>query len=46
MPQLTDFLPTTKKEISLDSEIPSDMQALLEKWRRYAGNNVLEEEDS
>ena len=25
--------PTTKKEISLSSEIPSDMQALLEKWR-------------
>ena len=38
--------PRTKKEISFDSEIPSDMQALLEKWRRYAGNNVLEEEDS
>ena len=29
--------PTTKKKISLDSEIPSDMSALLEKWRRYAG---------
>ena len=29
--------PRTKKEISLDSEIPSDMSALLEKWRRYAG---------
>ena len=26
--------PTTKKEISLSCEIPSDMQALLEKWRR------------
>ena len=38
--------PRTKKEISFDSKIPSDMQALLEKWRRYAGNNVLEEEDS
>ena len=25
--------PTTKKEISLSCEIPSDMQALLEKWR-------------
>ena len=37
--------PVTKKEISLDSEIPSDMAALLEKWRRYAGFNVLEEED-
>ena len=37
--------PRTKKEISFDSEIPSDMQALLEKWRRYAGSNVLEEEE-
>ena len=36
--------PRTKKEISLDSEIPSDMSALLEKWRRYAGSNTLEEE--
>ena len=38
--------PTTKEKISLDSEIPSDMSALLEKWRRYAGSNVLEEDDS
>ena len=38
--------PVTKKRISLDSEIPSDMSALLEKWRRYAGFNVLEEEES
>ena len=37
--------PRTKKGISFDSEIPSDMAALLEKWRRYAGNHVLEEED-
>ncbi|MBR3449649.1 MAG: RluA family pseudouridine synthase [Bacteroidales bacterium] len=37
--------PVTKKKISLDSEIPSDMAALLEKWRRYAGSNVLEEDD-
>ena len=37
--------PRTKKGISLDSEIPSDMSALLEKWRRYAGSNVLEEEE-
>ena len=36
--------PRTKKEISLDSEIPSDMSALLEKWRRYAGSNTLEED--
>ena len=38
--------PRTKKGISLDSEIPSDMSALLDKWRRYAGSNTLEEEDS
>ncbi|MBR1538492.1 MAG: RluA family pseudouridine synthase [Bacteroidales bacterium] len=37
--------PRTKKEISFDSEIPSDMAALLEKWRRYAGFNVLEEDE-
>ena len=37
--------PTTKKEISFESEIPSDMAALLDKWRRYAGSNVLEEDD-
>ena len=36
--------PVTKKKISLDSEIPSDMAALLGKWRRYAGSNVLEED--
>ncbi|MCR5710505.1 MAG: RluA family pseudouridine synthase [Bacteroidales bacterium] len=36
--------PTTKKRISLESGIPSDMAALLEKWRRYAGNNILKEE--
>ncbi len=36
--------PRTKKEISLDSEIPSDMSALLEKWRRYAGSYTLEED--
>lgn len=27
--------PVTKEKISLDSEIPSDMAALLDKWRRY-----------
>lgn len=36
--------PVTKKGISFDSEIPSDMAALLDKWRRYAGNCILEEE--
>ena len=37
--------PVTKEKISLDSEIPSDMAALLEKWRRYAGFNILEEDE-
>ena len=37
--------PVTKKRISLDSEIPSDMSALLDKWRRYAGSNTLEEDE-
>ena len=37
--------PVTKEKISLDSEIPSDMAALLDKWRRYAGVNVLEEDE-
>jgi len=37
--------PRTRKGISLDSEIPSDISALLEKWRRYAGSNTLEEEE-
>ena len=37
--------PVTKKRISLESEIPSDMSALLDKWRRYAGSHTLEEEE-
>lgn len=28
--------PRTKKEISFSSEIPSDMKALIEKWRNYS----------
>lgn len=28
--------PKTKEKISLDSEIPSDMSALLQKWRSYS----------
>jgi len=28
--------PVTKKEISFSSEIPSDMRALIEKWRTYS----------
>ena len=28
--------PRTRKEVFFDSEIPADMQALLDKWRKYA----------
>ena len=38
--------PVTKKEIFLDSEIPADMQALIEKWRKYSDKlKDLAEED-
>lgn len=30
--------PVTKKYMSFDSPLPDDMQALIEKWRRYAQN--------
>ena len=30
--------PRTGKHIVFDSELPADMQALIEKWRAYAGN--------
>lgn len=36
--------PRTGKQIRFDSEIPSDMQALIEKWRKYVGVRQLEEE--
>ena len=29
--------PTTGKEMFFDSELPSDMQNLIEKWRKYSG---------
>lgn len=29
--------PRTRKEMLFDSELPEDMQAVMEKWRRYAG---------
>lgn len=37
--------PRTKKQILLDSELPEDMTALIEKWRKYALVKELEEED-
>jgi 23S rRNA pseudouridine1911/1915/1917 synthase len=38
--------PSTKKEIRFDSDLPSDMQALIDKWRKYSENmtQFLEEE--
>ncbi|MBQ7222054.1 MAG: RluA family pseudouridine synthase [Bacteroidales bacterium] len=30
--------PRTRKEIFFDSEIPADMQALIDKWRAYSDN--------
>ena len=36
--------PRTGKQIRFDSEIPADMRALIEKWRKYVGVRQLEEE--
>ncbi|MFI5222439.1 MAG: RluA family pseudouridine synthase [Bacteroidia bacterium] len=36
--------PTTKKEIYFDSELPGDMQAVIEKWRGYHKNVLIKEE--
>ncbi len=30
--------PVTKKRLSFDSELPLDMQTVIEKWRSYSGN--------
>lgn len=38
--------PRTKKYILLESELPEDMTALIEKWRKYALVRELEEEES
>ena len=37
--------PVTGKRLSFDSAVPSDMTALLDKWRKYAGNMPPEEEE-
>ena len=37
--------PVTRKWLQFDSVVPSDMTALLEKWRKYAGNMPEEEEE-
>lgn len=36
--------PKTKKWIQFDSKLPSDMTALLEKWRNYVPNASLDED--
>ena len=38
--------PKTKQMVRLDSELPADMQALIDKWRKYSENmtQFLEEE--
>jgi 23S rRNA pseudouridine1911/1915/1917 synthase len=36
--------PTTKEYIHFDSEIPADMQAVIQKWRTYTTNKPLEED--
>ncbi|MCQ2181020.1 MAG: RluA family pseudouridine synthase [Bacteroidales bacterium] len=36
--------PSTRKWLQFDSQIPTDMSALLDKWRRYAGNMPEEDE--
>lgn len=37
--------PGTGKWMSFRSELPSDMKELIEKWRKYASNMPLEEEE-
>ncbi len=37
--------PRTGKEIQFDSELPSDMQQLVDKWKNYAKFNTYEEPD-
>ena len=37
--------PSTGEWIRFDSELPEDMTALLDKWRKYAGNMPAEQED-
>ena len=37
--------PRSGKLVHFDSPIPSDMQELIEKWRKYSENMPLEEEE-
>lgn len=36
--------PTTGKYIFFDSELPDDMQSVIDKWRKYSSFNELDEE--
>jgi 23S rRNA pseudouridine1911/1915/1917 synthase len=36
--------PRTKQEMYFESELPSDMQQLLERWRTYVASREIEEE--
>jgi 23S rRNA pseudouridine1911/1915/1917 synthase len=36
--------PTTKQWIQFESELPTDMQAVIDKWRTYSYARKLEEE--
>ena len=38
--------PVTGKWLQFDSVVPADMTALLDKWRKYAGNMPEEEEEA
>lgn len=37
--------PVTQKKMFFDSELPDDMQQLIEKWRNYAKNKGIEDEN-
>ncbi|MCQ2138418.1 MAG: RluA family pseudouridine synthase [Bacteroidales bacterium] len=37
--------PTTGEEVFFDSEIPADMQSLIDKWRKYVGVRELPEDE-
>lgn len=40
---LTIMHPTTKKWMAFDSELPDDMKAVIEKWRKYVSNRPQED---
>ena len=35
--------PTTNEEVFFDSDLPDDMQSVINKWRKYSVSNSLEE---